>query len=226
MHKADHIVVLTEHMKQHYVNNGVSEEKLSIFANVLMHLPEYQPPVISGDTVRIGFVGRLDPEKGVDYLIEAFSLVLKENTYPVTLTIAGEGGESQRLREKVNQLGLSEKVTFSGWVTDLQTWMKDVDLLVFPSLTESFGIVILEAFSYSKPVISTDLEGPASLIEHGVNGWLTTPKDSQKISATIIEAIQGQASWKQITEQAYHSAEKHYFKNKLVDLNTILFKCL
>ncbi|TVQ68360.1 MAG: glycosyltransferase [Oceanospirillales bacterium] len=222
MHKADHIVVLTEHMKQHYVNNGVPEEKLSIFANVLMHLPEYQPPVISGDTVRIGFVGRLDPEKGVDYLIEAFSLVLKENTYPVTLTIAGEGGESQRLREKVNQLGLSEKVTFSGWVTDLQTWMKDVDLLVFPSVYEPFGIVIIEGFSYSKPVISTNLEGPASLIEHGVNGWLAKPESAISLEYTIAEALESKPQWDSITLRAYNNAQELFYKNKLKSLSCII----
>lgn len=222
MHKADHIVVLTEHMKQHFIHHGVPEAKLSIFANVLMHLPEYQPPITINDNVRIGFVGRLDPEKGVDYLIDAFSLLVQENTYPVTLTIAGEGGESQRLREKVDQLGLSEKVVFSGWVTDLQTWMKGLDLLVFPSVYEPFGIVIIEGFSYSKPVISTDLEGPASLIEQGVNGWLAKPESAVSLERTIIEALETKEQWGSITLRAYKNAQELFYKNKLKSLSCIL----
>lgn len=138
--------------------------------------------------LRVLYVGRLVPEKGVQFLLEAVALVSKE--MPCELWIAGSGPFEENLKTKANGLGIAEFVQWKGWIPwgeKLFELMRDADVLVMPSLPniEGVGMVHFEAMSQSLPVIATRVDGIPEILKDGISGMLVEPGDSQAIARAI-----------------------------------------
>ncbi len=119
----------------------------------------------------IFFVGRLVQEKGVHVLVDAAPKVISRYN-DVKFVIAGKGPQLDYLKHKVDSMGISHKFFFTGYLSEenLQKLYKCVDMAVFPSLYEPFGIVALEAMAANTPVVVTDTCGLGEIVEHGVDG--------------------------------------------------------
>ncbi len=117
------------------------------------------------------YCGRITREKGVDLLADAF-LDAHARDPRLHLVLAGGGPEEGRLRER-----LGEHATFLGWRdgAELARVYASADIFLFPSATDTFGQVILEAHASGLPVVAVDAGGPASLIEHRTSGLLCKP---------------------------------------------------
>lgn len=114
----------------------------------------------------IGYIGRLEPFKGIHSLIDAFLLLDNQN---FELWIAGTGPFEQYLRKRCNN---NKRIKFLGLVENIELFYKRVSLVVVPSLREPLGNVILEAGAYGKAVIATNVDGIPEIIESGVSGIL------------------------------------------------------
>jgi glycosyltransferase involved in cell wall biosynthesis len=114
------------------------------------------------------YSGRITREKGADLLADAF-LEARGRDPRLHLVLAGGGPEEGRLRER-----LGEHATFLGWQggAELARVYASADIFLFPSATDTFGQVILEAHASGLPVVAVAAGGPASLIEHRVSGLL------------------------------------------------------
>ena len=120
------------------------------------------PPSIQRITtdgpLRLGYLGRLDAKKGLENLLDAMA-VLKGAASVITLTIAGDGHRAyvRTLRDRVAHLGLATKITFVGEVRGAtkRRFFQTTDLLVSPSYTENFAIVVAEALAHGVPVIAS-----------------------------------------------------------------------
>jgi len=136
--------------------------------------------------VNVLFVGQLKKYKGIRYLLEAVKSLSDEGIY-LNLTIVGGGPEEKTLKAYSRALGISVK--FTGIVSDeaLHFYYSNSDIFVLPSISgrEGFGLVILEAMSYGKPAIVTDLPGPNELVKDGYNGILVPPRDPEAIARAI-----------------------------------------
>ncbi len=124
----------------------------------------------------IGLVGRLQRWKGAHVLVEAMPQVLA--AYPDAYCVL-VGGEHSReveyvefLRERIADLGLSERVKMVGLQHDVPVWMQAMDIIVHASDREPFGIVVIEAMALGKPVIAGSEGGPREIIEDEVSGLL------------------------------------------------------
>lgn len=126
----------------------------------------------------IFFVGRMVPEKGVQVLIEAMPDILAGYN-DAKLVIVG-GGHKDHLVKLAHEKGISEKVFFTGYIDD-ETLVKlynVIDVAVYPSLYEPFGIVALEAMVAKVPVVVSDVGGLREVVDHGVTGlsaWADNP---------------------------------------------------
>lgn len=137
----------------------------------------HTPPVI-------GSIGRLVKKKGFDIFLNALAL-LKERNIAFKAVLGGDGEEKLALEKLAKNLGIEDRIEFLGWVTDKVNFYKNIDIFCLPSLHEPFGIVLLEAFKYSKPIISTRSEGPREIIIDQHNGLLIEPNSPEDLAHKI-----------------------------------------
>jgi glycosyltransferase involved in cell wall biosynthesis len=138
--------------------------------------------------LKLLYVGRLDAEKGLRYLVKALRVLVVKGDGNFTLQLVGEGPEAQRLRNQVANLGLSRHVIFGGYVPhgrELYDIYKKNDILVLPSLTEGCPQVLFEAMACGIPVVATKVGGVPHLIEDEKNGLLVDPASSKELVAAI-----------------------------------------
>jgi glycosyltransferase involved in cell wall biosynthesis len=143
-----------------------------------------------GDELRVLFVGRLEPEKGLDVLLESLSLV----TAPVTLELAGSGSLEPVLREAVIDSRLQDRVSFLGYTSQdrLPELYANADVLVLPSVTtprfrESWGLVANEAMSVGLPVVATTAVGATAggLVVDGETGLVVEEGDRNALAGSL-----------------------------------------
>jgi glycosyltransferase involved in cell wall biosynthesis len=124
-----------------------------------VEIPEHFEHKPRGERFRIGFLGRLDPKKGIENLLEAFRIVKERGAPALTLEIAGSGdrGYESRIQKKIEQLGLTREVAMIGNVRgdEKRAMLERCDFLVVPSFTENFAIVVAEALAHGCPVIAS-----------------------------------------------------------------------
>ncbi|MDO8629932.1 MAG: glycosyltransferase [Phycisphaerales bacterium] len=136
---------------------------------------------VNADEPCVLFAGRLAWQKGPDMLLDAVPSVL-ERRPKVKFVFAGEGEMRSQLEAQAAAAGIARSVRFVGYRTgqDLVGLFKSADLVCVPSRNEPFGIVILEAWSASKPVVATRTGGPAEFVRHLDTGW-TVSSDVESI---------------------------------------------
>ncbi|MFA4819942.1 MAG: glycosyltransferase family 4 protein [Candidatus Aenigmatarchaeota archaeon] len=170
---------------------------------------KYIDSVIGGEKDwSILYIGRLVPQKSVDTLIKAYSLLPVDVRRKHPLKIIGEGSERPKLEALSKNLGV--EVNFMGKVEHHETVLKELkaaSLFVLPSRRESFGITILEAMFSGVPVISTATEGPSDHIENGKTGFLV--RDVEEMAEKMELVLTDSTLEKNIIKNARVAAEKH-----------------
>lgn len=147
------------------------------------HLGLHSVPVI-------GCIGRLRCEKGQIILIEAMAEVLK--FFPsVQLVLIGDGPDWSMLCNRIDELGLRDNVRMLGSMSqdDVFRHLSVMDLMAVPSLFEGFGLVAAESMAAGLPVVGSDVDGLAELIEDGVTGYLVEPSDSSALANALLKLL-------------------------------------
>lgn len=140
------------------------------------------------NTINIISVCNLRPQKGLEYLLEAFENVYI--IYPhVNLIIVGDGTEKQRLINQVKNYKSKKYIYFLGRRTDIKELLNFSDIFVLPTLAEGMSNAILEAMALSLPVITTNIGVNQDIITNGKNGILVEPKSSSQLSQAIYTLI-------------------------------------
>jgi glycosyltransferase involved in cell wall biosynthesis len=176
--RCDYLVCNTRTIVDYAVAEGWPRERVEFLPNFVPDIRSaVDHPSDNGTALRIGpplavALGRLHPNKGFDLLLEALAA-----TREMHLWIAGDGPLRLQLERLAARLGISDRVRFLGWREDALSLLGSADLLVCPSLHEPLGNVVIEAWSAGLPVVATASDGPAGLIEDGVNGLLVPLPD-------------------------------------------------
>lgn len=166
--------------------------------------PDVAPllPPVQRPAFRIGYVGRLVVEKGLDDALDAMARA----TTPITLVLMGEGPHEEALRKRVAELGLTDRVSFRGWgkPAEVAGFLRSLDALILLTRTtsivkEQFGRVITEAQACGVPVIGST--GGAIPDVTGEGGWIVPESDPDALAA-LIDRIAGDADELQKRSQA------------------------
>ena len=167
-------------------------------------------PGLPRDPKVIFTLGNLIKRKGFNYLIDAMEQVCNQRD-DVLCFIGGAGPEEGSLQGQIDRLDLGEKVKLLGSVPSdiLPLWMNACDIFVLPSLSESFGVVQIEALACGKPVVSARNRGSEEVIISDEHGLLVEPADSKDLAEKILTALDRE--WDRETILAY--AERYTWEN-------------
>lgn len=167
----------------------------------------------------LAFVGQLDTHKGVDMLIPIIKDVLSVNT-KVQLYVAGDGPYLESLQEETRVMGLSKHIVFLGRLDKSEVYdlLSRVEILVFPTQLESFGLVIPEAMYKGVIPVISNLEGITDqFIKDGVNGFLCGSRDIDGFSDKIKLILGDVELKKSLSVEAKSTAMNNYSSVKMVE---------
>ena len=136
----------------------------------------------AGGPFRIGYVGRLTPEKNVRFLAQLEKDLLASGHRDFRIVLIGEGSEEKWLRENMRH------AEFRGWLTgmNLSREFANMDAFVFPSETDTFGLAVLEALASGVPAVVARRGGPAYTVEHGKSGFIADRFDEFASLLTLL----------------------------------------
>lgn len=163
------------------------------------------------DKFVIGMIARLELNKGHEYFFTSLGDTL--NKHPeVMVLVAGNGSLEDSLRNRVEQLGLSDRVNLVGYRSDVQTILSICDIIVGTSMNEgSPPSIILEAMAASKPLISTDCIGAKAVLKHGKHALLVKYGDKEGLKDAMNKYIEKPEIAKQMAKEARSHIEKLHF---------------
>jgi glycosyltransferase involved in cell wall biosynthesis len=134
----------------------------------------------------IGTLARLSRQKGLDVLLDAMALLVRERP-DARLSIAGGGPLEVELRMHARRLGLDGHVRFEGWVPDGRALLADWDVFVLPSRWEGMPLALLEARAAGLPSVATDVGGAREIIRDGEDGWVVPTEDPASLAAALLD---------------------------------------
>jgi len=176
----------------------------------------------------VGIVGRFDYVKGHDIFLKAAAEVLKKRD-DVLFLMAGEGFEEPNLRTQAEKLGISNKIVFTGFVSDIFSFINAIDINVCASRSESFPYMLLEGALMKKPTVSTDVGGISDMIENGVSGALVPEGDHEALATAIMHYMENEETGRGHGENLYAHAKENFsresMKRKSIEIyKTVLLK--
>jgi len=171
---------------------------------------------ISEDDIVLGTVARLDPIKNHAMMLDAFSCLLKN--HPKTkLVIVGDGELNAVLKEQCNELDISDKVVFTGYITHPSSYIQIFDVFLLSSLSEGTSMTLLEAMSVGKSCVVTDAGGNSEIIVDGSNGLVTENGSVNKFAEGIERLISNKKEIIKMEEESFKRYEK-LFSSKIMIL--------
>jgi len=198
--KNDCIIAVSTAVKQYLSKIKVNKSKVVVIHNGFDPI-DYKRTSGKREDIIIGTVGSLNPMKGQKYLISALPEILKK--YPnVRLEIVGEGPEKDNLITEARRLNVSKRVALLGMKTDLDEYYSRWRVFALPSVSETFGLVILEAMSAGLPVVATKSGGVADIIKDKMNGLLVERNNPTVLAKAIIQVLDNPELAENLTKNA------------------------
>ena len=199
---ADVVVASSLAIGKAYMGNGIFSRDFQVL----------YPPVEMGDYLEprgsrireefalpescplVTMVGNINPRKGHLYFVRAASIV-KESVPSARFLIVGQHlenrkGYSMKVTGEIRRLGLEAEVISTGFRRDIPEILSASDVVVSPSLAESFGMVVAEAQAASKPVVATDVGGVKEIVLSGETGLLVPPKDPRLLAEGVVRLLE------------------------------------
>jgi len=163
------------------IYNGVNFDRFRTPCDPAVRRRELSLPP---DAILAGTVARVEPAKDHATLLSAFSLIA-DRTPRLHLAIVGGGTELDRLRDRARDLGVADRVHFTGPRTDAAEWLQSVDFSVLSSVKEGLSNTVLESMAAGRAMVATDVGGNAEVILEGETGYLVPPREPQALADAI-----------------------------------------
>jgi glycosyltransferase involved in cell wall biosynthesis len=206
--KADFLFCVSADIRTKIITEWFGNDKVFKVPNLIRvgaepnFKPRSEPPVI-------GVMARMVEKKGVDVFIKALSILNKKDI-KFKAIIGGDGDLRNQYQTLRDELKLNDSVRFTGWVKDKEKFYNDMDIFCLPSLSEPFGIVLLEAMVRKKPIVSTNMEGPAEILKHNSDSILVDKGSPEKLAAGLEELLQNREKSMMLAERGFWVAKNVY----------------
>ena len=192
--KAYKVIAVSNGVGEDLISKGLRREKTQVIYNpAYPNLAEHKLNDEEGkkkwfkeDCLKLSCVGHIGKIKNYPNLISAIDILKNKNKINCQVIIAGEGPERNTIEALIHQKKLTNEITFLGYISNPLSLIEESDLLVLSSNNEGFGLVIVEALSLGKTVVSTDCpSGPAEIIGDNEFGYLCRVNDPSDLAETI-----------------------------------------
>lgn len=207
--KCDLVITPTAVIKEYLQESGVKTAVVNIptgleisdFARVDKGWLREKYSIPKRDVVLV-YVGRLGKEKSVEFLVNSFSKIAK-NVKEASLVLVGSGPEEARLKSLAADFNISSKIVFAGLLAKKEVFdaYAGSDIFVFASLTETQGIVLLEAKASGLPAVAVAAFGVQEMVEHGEDGFLTSD-DEDIFTKQLLNLVQDNQLRAKMSQQA------------------------
>ena len=236
----DKIIFMSQEIKKELEENGFPDEKLTFIPNGV-DVDRFVPSekTVGSNGANICFVGRIEKQKGLDHLLQAFSLI-KTRDHDVQLSIVGEGQQREPLEKLAHILKVRERVHFTGSTQEVLTYYQNALIFVLPSLSEGMSSSLLEAMSCGLPVVVTAVGGNREIVEWGSEGKkipgsqfkiadcgiLVNPEDSKGLAEALSKLLDDGTLRSQLGERAREHIVSRFSQEQIVNNYVTLFSRL
>lgn len=211
--RVDHITTICEGLRQDILGRGIPEARVTVIPNAV-DVAEFSVGGIADDGLKarlglagctvVGFLGSFYAYEGLDLLISALPLILAQKP-DVRLLLVGGGPQDQALKEQAKQLGLADKIVFTGRVphSEVQRYYDLVDVLAYPRhsmrLTELVTpLKPLEAMAQGRLLVASDVGGHKELIQDGKTGVLFRAGSADSLAQAIVRLLDQRQCWPEL----------------------------
>jgi glycosyltransferase involved in cell wall biosynthesis len=216
---ANYYIANTEFEKKFLIKQLIQDNKIKVIG-AGTDMFQYEGRLNTTETLKLKYrapansavllyIGRQESSKGLDCLIHAYQILVKESL-SVCLIIAGAKGSYTKYLEKASKE--KNKIYLFNDISDMEKaeLLKISDILILPSIAESFGVVFLEGWSFKKPVVGANIGAIASIINDGKDGLLFEPDSTTDLAKKIKLLVQNRSLQFEMGCAGYEKVMKHY----------------
>lgn len=178
----------------------------------------------------LGTAARLNEAKGLTYLLKAFATLSPNSSLTgrgeqeLRLVIAGTGDLETALKQEAQDLGISDRVIFAGYIDDLPNLMQLFDIFVLPSLQEACSLACAEAMSQAKPVVGTCVGGIAEQVSDRQTGFIVPPRDPEQLAAKLRELIENGELRDRFAQNGYDRYSQLFSSETMLNKTAALYE--
>ena len=195
------VAAVSQDIRNTLIRAGVQPQRIATIPNGINHRVYRRDPCriasarrdvgVADGHIAIGAIGRLEPEKRFDVLLDAFAVLTRQRS-GLQLLVAGEGSERQRLERKARDLKIADRCRFLGHRTEVSGVYHALDVFVQSSDLEGTPNAVLEAMAFETPIVATDAGGTRDLITPGLHGIIVPRREPEAI-ARAVDTVLGDA---------------------------------
>lgn len=218
-------------VKEYLVNKGLEPQKIRVIYNGVD--PERFPANLAPDLLKtelgipahhqvVGLIARLEPAKDVQTFLHASALIAAQHA-DVSFLIVGGGSLQQDLERKAQQLGIANRMVFTGPRRDIPRLLAVCDISAMSSLKEGMSNTIMESMAAGKPMVATHVGGNAELIVDGETGFLVPTHAPTAFATALNKLLSAPALARQMGQQAQERISRLFSANALVTATEQLY---
>jgi glycosyltransferase involved in cell wall biosynthesis len=191
------------------------QDKITILPNASASPSQLNQGRSDSERIRITFLGRIEPEKGVPQLVDALGKLACRSDW--TATIAGNG-DLQQTRDHAQRLGIADRVDFPGWLDPSETaaLLQRTDILALPSFVETLPMAVIEAFAYGVAVVATPVGAVPEVVAHGRNGLLVPVGNVEALADALNQLLENGELRRRLGDSARRDHAERYEINAYI----------
>jgi glycosyltransferase involved in cell wall biosynthesis len=230
LRRCDQVIAVSSELHQRCLEIGVAAERLSQIDNAVdvqafARAAEDPEAGVEGRRLVFGALGRLEPEKGLEVLIEAFESLL-ERGVDAELRIAGDGSELQRLGERVAASAHSSRIALIGFCPDVAEFHRELDVFVLSSRREGMPLALLEAMAAGLPVVATRAGGVAEVLADQEGGTVVDVDDAVALADGMERLVRDPALRRRLGNDARRRVTERYgIERRARELAAVYDRC-
>jgi glycosyltransferase involved in cell wall biosynthesis len=225
-HITDRIITVSDRVKDELVAYGVANaEQISViplgfdlesFLNAHAHRGTFRRELALDDNIKlVGIVGRIFPIKNHRLFLTAAARIAASEP-AVRFVIVGDGVLRPALEQQARELGIADRVIFTGWRRDLPRIYSDLDVLVVSSDNEGTPVSAIEAMASNCPVVATCVGGLPDLIANGETGLLVPPRNAEELSSAVLRLLHNPETARNMSRKALAMARERFSVRRLI----------